>query len=76
ESFALTIIMGITGMTPAETITIGDRVDTDIVGGNRVGIKTILVLSGVTTAEEAELLTGENRPNIVIKDVSELRGNL
>ncbi|MDD2485423.1 MAG: HAD-IIA family hydrolase [bacterium] len=76
ESFALTLIMEITGITPAETITIGDRVDTDIIGGNRAGVQTVLVLSGVTTADEAALLDGENRPDIIIKDLSELRNNL
>jgi NagD protein len=33
---------------------IGDRMDTDIVSGLEAGMETILVLSGVTTAEMAE----------------------
>ncbi len=33
---------------------IGDRMDTDIVSGLEAGMETILVLSGVTTREEAE----------------------
>ncbi len=33
---------------------IGDRMDTDIVSGLEAGMETILVLSGVTTAEAAE----------------------
>ncbi|HKZ12667.1 MAG TPA: HAD hydrolase-like protein [Solirubrobacterales bacterium] len=36
------------------TAMIGDRIDTDIVAGLEAGMETILVLSGVTTAAEAE----------------------
>jgi NagD protein len=33
---------------------IGDRMDTDVVSGLEAGLETILVLSGVTSREEAE----------------------
>jgi 5'-nucleotidase len=33
---------------------IGDRMDTDVVAGIEAGMETVLVLSGVTTAEQAE----------------------
>jgi NagD protein len=36
------------------TAMIGDRMDTDVVAGIEAGLETILVLSGVTTPEEAE----------------------
>jgi NagD protein len=36
------------------TTMIGDRMDTDVVAGLEAGLETILVLSGVTTREEAE----------------------
>jgi NagD protein len=35
------------------TVMIGDRMDTDIVGGIEAGLETILVLSGITTREQA-----------------------
>ncbi len=34
------------------TVMVGDRMDTDVVAGMESGLETILVLSGVTTAEE------------------------
>ena len=36
------------------TVMIGDRMDTDVIAGIEAGLATILVLSGVTTREEAE----------------------
>ncbi len=39
------------GIAPEQTLVIGDRPETDIIGGLRLGMVTALVLSGVTTAE-------------------------
>lgn len=41
------------GGTPADTAVIGDRLDTDILGGQRAGLTALLVLSGVTTRADA-----------------------
>jgi 4-nitrophenyl phosphatase len=41
------------GLSPSQVAMIGDRIDTDIDGGRQAGLKTILVLSGVTTSVEA-----------------------
>jgi 4-nitrophenyl phosphatase len=43
--------------TPIETLVIGDRLDTDIAGGQRAGCRTALVLSGVSTRLEADAWT-------------------
>ena len=39
----------------AQVAMIGDRIDTDVLGGQRAGLRTVLALSGVTTAQQAEL---------------------
>jgi 4-nitrophenyl phosphatase len=38
-------------LEPGDVASLGDRLDTDILGGQRAGLKTILVLSGVTTLD-------------------------
>ena len=37
-----------------ESVMIGDRMDTDIVAGIESGLRTILVLTGVTSREQVE----------------------
>jgi glycerol 3-phosphatase-2 len=51
-------------------LVIGDRLDTDIEGANRLGWDSLLVLSGVTTA--ADLERSDVRPTHVAGDVSAL----
>jgi NagD protein len=52
------------------TAMIGDRMDTDIVAGLEAGLHTILVLSGVTTREEAERFP--YRPSRIVDSVADL----
>jgi HAD superfamily hydrolase (TIGR01450 family) len=51
---------------------VGDRVSSDIEGGCRAGLATILVLSGATTPEEAE--RAKPRPDHLIDDLAGLAG--
>ena len=54
----------------ARTAIVGDRLDTDIVGGKRVGIKTILVLSGST--QKDEISKSQIKPDYIITDLRDL----
>jgi glycerol-1-phosphatase len=49
---------------------VGDRIASDIEGGRRAGLATILVLSGASTREEAE--SAEHPPDRVLEDLSGL----
>ena len=52
------------------TAMIGDRMDTDVVAGIEAGLETILVLSGLTTREEAGRYA--YRPSRIVDSVAEL----
>lgn len=49
---------------------VGDRIASDIVGGQRAGLATILVLSGATSREEAA--AAEPPPDLVLDDLAAL----
>lgn len=49
---------------------VGDRVSSDIEGGRRAGLETILVLSGTTSRAEAE--DAQPRPDFVLDDLAGL----
>ncbi len=55
------------GALPDETVMIGDRIYTDIACGVNAGIDTILVLSGETTAEEAE--KSDIKPTVITESI-------
>ena len=57
-------------LLPSETLAIGDRFETDIVGAQKAGIHTALVLSGVTTRAQVEEF--HPKPEIIINDLEEL----
>jgi HAD superfamily hydrolase (TIGR01450 family) len=53
-------------------LVVGDRLDTDIEGANRAGFDSLLVLTGVSTADEMRAAPSERRPTYVAPDVSGL----
>jgi len=57
-----------------ETAMIGDRMDTDVIAGLEAGLHTVLVLTGVTTAEEAERFPF--RASKVVDSVADLTAHL
>jgi NagD protein len=53
-----------------DAVMIGDRMDTDIVMGIESGLETVLVLTGVTTREEAERFP--YRPTQIVESVADI----
>lgn len=58
------------GVHPEEAVMIGDRMDTDIVGGIEAGMGTALVLSGVSSRESMEQFPYQ--PDYVFESVAEI----
>ena len=56
------------GLAPSDAAMIGDRLDTDVEGGRRAGLRTILVLSGVTTQVQAAL--ARPQPDAVVANLA------
>jgi 4-nitrophenyl phosphatase len=58
------------GLSLDQIAALGDRLETDILGGIRAGIRTILVMSGVTTPEL--LAASAHQPDWVFEDIVDL----
>lgn len=54
EVHGLQTILTTSGVAPSGAVMIGDRLDTDVWCGNRLGVPTVLVLTGLTTSEKAQ----------------------
>lgn len=52
---------------------IGDRMDTDIVAGLEAGLRTVLVLTGISTRHSASAFP--YRPDLVLESAAELIGH-
>jgi HAD superfamily hydrolase (TIGR01450 family) len=68
------IILGVAlerlGVTAADCVIVGDRIETDIAMGKRGGLATVLVLSGVTRAHDSRI--AETGPDLVLGSIGEL----
>jgi len=51
---------------------IGDRLDTDILGANRAGIPSALVLTGIDKAKQALAADADSRPTYLLTDLRQL----
>jgi len=64
--------MRMLGVSPAETLLIGDGLDLDIVAGHAAGVTTALVLTGLTSAEQAAAAEGARKPEMIFPDMRAL----
>lgn len=55
---------------PANTLVIGDRLETDILGGINAGCPTLLVLSGIAAKKDTDLLN--IHPTLILDEIHDL----
>jgi HAD superfamily hydrolase (TIGR01450 family) len=60
------------GVSAGQALMIGDGLDLDIVAGHAAGVDTALVLTGLTTAEQARAATGDRQPAYTFADLPAL----
>jgi arabinose operon protein AraL len=58
------------GVPGRDAVIVGDRIETDIVMGKRLGLATVLVLSGVTRADDPRI--AELAPDLVLPSIRDL----
>lgn len=57
------------GLNPESTLMVGDRLDTDILGANRAGLRSALVLTGIDSAKTLLASGVSMRPTYVLEDL-------
>jgi 4-nitrophenyl phosphatase len=70
ERFLFETALARLGSQPSQTIMLGDRLETDILGGQRVGLKTALLTTGVDTVESIQ--SKKIQPDAVFAGLDEL----
>ncbi len=64
--------MRLLGVSPEETLMVGDGLDLDIVAGHAANVTTALVLTGLTTQQQADVATGDRKPDLTFPDLNAL----
>ncbi len=62
------------GGTQENTAMVGDRLSTDIAGGKAAGLRTIMVLSGISS--RADMDAGDIKPDYIMDDITALAKKL
>jgi HAD superfamily hydrolase (TIGR01450 family) len=62
----------VAGVPVEEAVVIGDGLVTDVAAANAVGARSVLVLTGVSTAEQASALPEEQRPTVIVDGPGDL----
>ena len=57
-------------------LVVGDRLDTDIRGGNAAGFDTVMVLTGIDTRQSAEQAPEADRPGWIVDDMTALAAEI
>lgn len=60
------------GLELSAPLVVGDRLDTDILGGNRAEFTTALVLTGIDSAESAAGAAADHQPRWILRTLDDL----
>lgn len=69
---AMLEILRLAHATSADTVMVGDRLDTDILAGKAIGATTVLVMTGVTTEDELKAAPLDMQPDYVVNTLPEM----
>ncbi|WP_018131877.1 TIGR01457 family HAD-type hydrolase [Effusibacillus pohliae] len=58
------------GTSPGRTVVIGDNLETDILAGHNAGIRSVLVLTGYSSRQDAA--AADCQPDLIVEDLAEL----
>jgi HAD superfamily hydrolase (TIGR01457 family) len=82
QPIGIEMILNATQIPPEKACIFGDRLNTDILAGNRAGVTSIAVLTGVTTKEMIEEIKNQEKdldnnliPDLVINNLEEIFQN-
>ncbi|HEX5450918.1 MAG TPA: HAD-IIA family hydrolase [Candidatus Limnocylindrales bacterium] len=64
------------GSPVQDAIVIGDSLRTDIAAANRAGARSVLLLTGVSSAQDAAVAPPDRQPTAIARDAAELRAVL
>jgi len=70
EPLMLELAMSQLGGSLADTVMLGDRLDTDIQGANALGISSILILTGVSSRRDID--ESHAKPTLVVENLASL----
>ena len=66
----LEMALEVLGLPASDTVIVGDRIETDVTMGKALGLRTVLVLSGVTTGDDRRI--AELKPDYVLASIRDL----
>ena len=66
----LQVALATLGVDASDAVVVGDRIETDIVMGARAGLATVLVLTGITRADDPRI--AETAPTLVLPSLRDL----
>jgi len=64
----------ILGVPPEKTVAIGDRLNTDILGAVNTGIRSIMVLTGISSKDDLKSI--DYQPTWIMADIQEITETL